>query len=206
MEIKTITEKEAKALLDSGWIQIYVLFEIIGRPKEFVEQRMEESLKEFIKKDMKIISFEQKEAIEAGEDEHGKYFSVVAEAELMIDGIDKVLDIALNYTPSHMEIIKPSKITLKEAQLTNFFGQLLEKLHYINNVVIAQSREIDKQKKSLKLLAKNAVVLALMSGPKSLDELARLTGINKVEMSGLLKEMQNESLIKPIQGKFVIAK
>ena len=207
-EIKTnkerISEKEANLLVDQGWIRLYVLFEIIGRPKEHVEQKIEEYVKEFSKADMRIVKLERGEAIEAGEDEHGKYYSVVAEADIVVSSPEKILDLAINYTPSHIEIIKPKKIELTDSGFTHFLTDLLQKLHYLNSIAIAGSREIQKNRTSLKLLAMNATILALMTGPKSLEELSKLIGINPAEMKKVVNELVKKGIIEKREEKYYL--
>ncbi len=200
----TINEKEAKLLVEEGWIRLKAMFELIGRPKEHVEKQIEEYVKKFAKENIKIISLDREQAQEAGEDEHGKYWSVVAECDLVIENMSKLWVLAINYTPSYIEVLGPKKITISDVELTHFTNELLGKLHYLNSLALLTNRELDKNRKSLKLLAMNAAVLALFSGPKSLEDISKLVGIKEEEMVKIMNELKRKGIVDIKDSKYFV--
>ena len=187
---KDIVDKKEK-LLAEGWIEIYALFEIIGRPKEHIEATLKKYVDEFTSSDnIEAIETDSGEPIEAGEDEHGKYWSSIMEGKFLIKDFSTLFNLLINYTPSRVEILSPTSITLKDSQMTNLLNELLQKLHYINQVSITATKEIAQSRKDIKHLAMNSTLLALFYGPRRGEDLAKIIGINEESMGKILMELE----------------
>ncbi len=204
--VDTITEKEADLLIEEGWIRAFAIFEVIGRPQEHVEKEVKRYIDTFIKNDIRIIRQDFEKPEKAGEDEHGEYFSVVGEVDFVVDNLEKLLMIITDFTPSHIEIVKPKKLSISDAAMTRFMNNLLQKIHYFAQVTLAASRDAELHKKSLTLLAMNAAVLALMTGPKTLTELAQLLGIKEDQLVKVMLKLQRKGLVEMNNDKYVLIK
>ena len=203
---ETITEKEADIYVEQGWIRAIALFEILGRPQSFVEEQVDKYIKNFAEHDIKLIKSDFDKTQEAGEDEHGKYYSVVGEVDFIVENLEKLLMIIIEFTPSHIEIIKPKKLTISDATTTRVINELIQKLNYFNQAYISATRQIDTNQKSLNLLAMNAAVLALMTGPKQLEDLSNLLGIREEQMVKVMLQLERKGIVRKEDKKYIFVK
>lgn len=130
---------------------IRAVFEILGSPKEHVESTMKlvlDKLKEI--EEVEIIKSETFDAKEV----KGKLWSTFSEVEMNVKDIEILMHICFNFMPSSIEIIEPSKMITESNRLTNFFNDLLGRLHKYDMLVknlnaqnILLDRELKKKQK-----------------------------------------------------------
>jgi len=107
-------------------IKIIVIYEILGRPKEYIKTTLEQLI-DRIGENTGIKIIERKvhephlldeEKIKNVED-NKEVFSTFAEVELEVDNLIIVFNLILNTLPSSIEIIKPSELILKNFDLSD---------------------------------------------------------------------------------------
>jgi len=117
-------------------IKIIVIYEILGRPKEYIKTTLEQLI-DRIGENTGIKIIERKvhephlldeEKIKNVED-NKEVFSTFAEVELEVDNLIIVFNLILNTLPSSIEIIKPSELILKNFDLNSVLSELAIKLH-----------------------------------------------------------------------------
>ena len=106
-------------------IQIKTIIEILGKPKEHVETTMQNVLTELEKKEG--ITIVSKEIAKTKELEN--FFSTYADLELKMTDMDKLIDFCFDFLPSSIDILEPEKFDLGSKKLSDFFNDLLAKLH-----------------------------------------------------------------------------
>ena len=104
------------------------VLEILGRPKENVEEALETlTVKIGSEKGIKIIEKTMHDAIPL-ENSNG-LFTSFAELELEFESLNLLFGSIFAYMPANVEIIKPEKLTLTNTDLSDLTGKLTGRLH-----------------------------------------------------------------------------
>ncbi len=192
---ENISEKE---LLEQGYIKSRIIFEMIGKPKEHIEN----TLKEYIKKikidpDLRIID----EFYSDAEKQEDNMWSCFAEITMLIKDLQKITWLSLNFMPASIEIIEPTNFSLTNREIGLWLNDVLAKLHEINIIttgVVSKDKEISK---TLGVLMKNIVLIALESGAKTTREIFLKTGIQETELKEVLKVLIKEKRVIENKGE-----
>lgn len=111
---------------------VRAVFEILGSPKEHVEKTIQLVLDKL--KTLDEVEIVKSETVEAKEVE-GKLWSTFSEVEMNVKGLDMLMHICFNFMPSSVEIIEPGKMVTEAGRLSDFFNDLLGKLHRYDMLV-----------------------------------------------------------------------
>ena len=122
-------------MLMTNKIRAMFIFEILGRPAEHIKETLSQlvdKLGEFpgIKIDKKKVH----EAKPVEQEGVKDLFTTFAEVEILGDNIDAITNIVFNAMPSHVEIIEPDELTIKNFDLSNFLSSLTVKLHRYDEI------------------------------------------------------------------------
>jgi len=124
-------------------IKTMLIFEMIGFPKEHVSETLNRFL-ELLAKETGVSIIEKKinepKRIEKSQKE---LYSTFAEAEVDFNDLDSLMKVAFSYMPSHIEILAPPDIAIKNFELNTFMNALLMKLHRYDE--LAKRFIIEKQ-------------------------------------------------------------
>lgn len=125
-------------------LTVRAIIEILGTPKEHVEETMNKIVG-MVKKDYEARASTIHEAKEMD-----KFWSTFVEMELRIKKIDDLIGFCFDFMPSSIEILEPNKIYADNFEMNNLFNDLLARLHQYDMVVknlSAQNKLLQKQKK-----------------------------------------------------------
>jgi len=127
-------------------IKALMIIEMIGRPKE----HLEETLKEYTKKigSEKGITLINEKLHEPKKIEHKKeetkdkkevkieteLFSTFAEIEIESKDVTTLMRIIFAYMPSHIEIISPENLELKNIDFNDLFNEVIRKMHEYDGI------------------------------------------------------------------------
>jgi hypothetical protein len=150
-------EKEIQKKVKEGYILAQASFEVIGSPKEHVETTIK-GFVENIKQDPAII-FVTEDYGEA-EEVDGKLWGTYVDAELLVKGLDKFNWLCVNFMPANIEIIAPSELRFKDKDLTNWFNDILAKLHEISTNYRQLLGQQEPFTYNMNAMIQNAVLLA----------------------------------------------
>jgi len=112
-------------------IKAKIIIELLGKPKEHIEETMNKVLDEL--KERKNIEILNEETSEAKELE--KFFSIFSELEIKCVDISTLLGICFDFMPSSVEILDPDKLSFESKNMDNLLNDLLAKLHQQSMVV-----------------------------------------------------------------------
>ena len=139
-------------------IRAMFIFEMMGKPPEYLKENLESHIKNLESEDIKIISkkiHEPKLLEKENEEISGLYLSF-AEVELEIDNLNLLFGLVFRMLPSHIEILEPSDLNLKNFDLSAIVSELAVKLHKYDE--IAKILMIDRDKLAMKLNALNRAI------------------------------------------------
>lgn len=107
-------------------IEARVVIEIVGAPKEHVEEVMKNVVEKFKAEDgLKVI----KEKIADVKETENKLWGTFAELEFETEHMQKIADICFDYMPSSVEILDPAGLEMDTSMLADMFNEILAKLH-----------------------------------------------------------------------------
>jgi hypothetical protein len=183
-------EKEIQKKIKGGAVLAQVAFELIGNPKDYVEKTIQTYLNN-IKNDsqIKILNEEFGEA----EQLEGGLWSTYADTEMLFDNLDKLNWLCINFMPASIEIIAPEELRFSDKDLTDWFNDLLSKLHEISASVRQTTTKDQLVVKTMNALIQNAIIVASEHYHKP-EEISNKTGIAKEQLQPFF-----DALIK--QGK-----
>jgi len=188
-----MNDKELKDYISKGYILCRVIFEMAGNPREHVEKTLKEYIAK-IKEDTEYIFMNDFYA-PAEENEDGVW-STFYESEILISSIEKLNSLCFNMAPASIEILQPESLTLTDKKVTEWYNDVISKIHEIGILLKSATGENDLLKVNLNRAIRNCVVLAL-NEPKTSAEISEKIGIDAEHMQPFIDAMVKEkSLIK----------
>lgn len=191
-------EKEIKEYLEKGYIRVSVMFEVLGKPQKYVD----DTIKAYIaniktNKDIEVLSEEFEPAETAGED----LFSAIAEVEMLVENMDKLVWIAINYSPASMEILEPATLTIEQKEISNFMNDLLARLHEIGMIQKSSNSQSQTLIRNFNSMTRNAILLVLREGAE-IKTISQKIGMDDEHTQKFLDALIKEKKIKKEGNSF----
>lgn len=123
-----------------------LMLEVIGKPADYLKQALGELIEKISKeKDVKIINqkIAEPKLLEQG------IFSTFAEVEIETS-MQTLMLLTFGYMPSHVDIITPEELKIRNNELNIFFNELARKLHQYDEIAKALMMERDMLVSQLK--------------------------------------------------------
>lgn len=131
-------------------IRAIIMIEMLGRPVEYIKEIMFQLVEKLGKE--KGISIVNKKTAEPKPVEKADLFSIFSEVELEADNIMAMLVIIFAYMPSHVEIITPENLHMKNSDMNVLFNELVRRLHQYDEIAKQLSFERNILEEKLKQL------------------------------------------------------
>lgn len=173
-------------------IRCRTIIEVLGKPKEHVENSLKEYI-EHIKEDSELVILNEDYS---GIKEQGKLWSKFVELELVIKGTAKLISFCFEYMPSSMEVVKPEHLIMTNPELSNFLNDLQARLHSVDMAVKNLKAENDFLKHNMNAVLHNAIMICLKVSKLSLEQLSHITGVDKKELEIFVDKMIKENKIR----------
>lgn len=125
-------------------IKAILIFEMLGRPADYLKETLIKFIDKISQEDgIEILDkkFHEPKKVENVERE---IFTTFAETEINFKDLNSLVKIIFVYMPSHIEIISPEEITIKNFDLNTLMNELARKLHQYDEVAkrLNMEREI----------------------------------------------------------------
>ena len=185
-------EAVVKEKLEQGYVQINTVIEIVGAPKEHVEDTLRLVLKKL--RDEKGVDVLGGKVHEPKP--QGPFFSTFAELEILVKDFATLISICFNYMPSSVEIVEPAQFKLSPLNISDLFNDLLGRLHEIDMRLKNTNAASILLDRNLHNLLINAVLIILGSGSKTLGELSVKVGIAEQQLEPFLAKFAEEKAVK----------
>jgi len=134
-------------------IVIKIVLEMLGAPKEHVE----ETMKKVIEKMKGAATVREFKEFPAEKVEDKPFFSSFTEAEIEFKDIEKVVGFCFDFMPSSVELLHPSELKMTGPNMNSFLNDILARLHQYDMVLknvhaqnILMKKEIEKLKEGKK--------------------------------------------------------
>ena len=173
-------------------IRCRAIIEVLGKPKEHVENSIKEYI-EHIKEDSELVILnEDYSEIK----EQGPLWSKFVELDLVIKGTKKLIAFCFEYMPSSIDVIKPENLILTNAELSNFLNDLQARLHNVDMIVKKLKAENDFLRLNMNAVLHNAVLICLKVSKLSMEQLSKVTGVDRKELELFIEKLVKENKIK----------
>jgi lambda repressor-like predicted transcriptional regulator len=181
-------DKELKEFIAKGHILCRVIFEMAGNPKAHVEETLRKYIAA-VKEDPDYI-FMNEEYAPCEETSDG-IWSMFFEAEVLAANFEKINLLCFNLSPASVEILEPESFTLTQKNLTDWYNDIISRIHEVSISLKNLSSENGVLKINLNRSIKNGIIMTL-SEPKTIDEISQKVGVDKENlqqfMDALIKE------------------
>ena len=183
---------DIKEKLNEGYIHCRAIVELLGKPKDYVDNAIKMYV-ERMKKDKELIilntEFSEPEAKE-------ELFMVFVEVEMLAKNSEKLVWFCFDYMPSSIEVIEPRQIGYKAEEFSNFLNDLQARLHDLDlrlKINIEQNKIL---KNNATNLMKNIMKLSLMEKDKDITEISKNVGISEEQLEPFLTELIKQGSIE----------
>jgi len=190
-------DNELKELIGKGHILVRVIFEMVGNPKEHVETMLKQYI-DNVKQDPDYIFIRE---YVAPAQETDKVWSTFEEAEIVVTSFDKLNLLCFNLSPANIEVLSPEEFKFTHKQMSDWYNDLISKIHEVSAVVKDTGQENELLKLNLNRSIRNCVMLAL-SESRNADDLSLKVGIDKEHLEPFLDAMIKEKSIVLNEGKY----
>lgn len=183
---------EAEKQGEHAHIRCRTIIEVLGKPKEHVEDAIKEYI-EHIKEDSELVVMnEDYSEIK----EQGKLWSKFVELDLVIKGTKKLISFCFEYMPSSIEVVKPEHLAMTNPELSNFLNDLQARLHNVDMAVKQLKAENDFLKLNMNAVLHNAVLICLKVSRLNIEQLSQITGVDKKELEIFVEKLLKDNKIK----------
>ena len=192
---------EAEKQGERAHIRCRTIIEVLGKPKEYVEDALKQYI-EHIKEDSELVILnEDYSEIK----EQGKLWSKFVELDLVIKGTRKLISFCFEYMPSSIEVVKPEHLIMTNPELSNFLNDLQARLHSVDMIVKQLKAENDFLKLNMSAILHNAILICLKVSKLSLEQLSQITGVDKKELEVFVEKLLKENKIKKENDLYILA-
>ena len=165
-------------------LQVNIVIEILGRPKENIINAMDLLIDRLSKeKGIKILNKKIHDPISV---ENSNLYTSFTEISLELEGISNFFGVLFAYMPSHIEIVSPENISLSNTFLNEIGNVLVQRLH--NYDAITKKVVYEKQ-------------MILEKIKEKTEELSKKQKENPTEETPLKKSTKSTKSKKPRKSK-----
>lgn len=183
-----ISDKER---VDKGQLLVRVVIEVLGAPKEHVEDAVKLVVdRVHHQKDLDVVSEDTYEA-----EEKGKLFSTFSEMEIWFRDTDVLTRFLFDFTPSSVEVMQPSTVPLDAHHLSGFLNDFLLKMHESGMKLKDLSARTQLLTKNTDTLVRNFLNHVLETS-RSSEELSKILGIPKDNIEAILANFEKAGIVK----------
>ncbi|MBU2560888.1 MAG: hypothetical protein KKD17_01225 [Nanoarchaeota archaeon] len=193
-----LTDKER---VDKGGVLVRTIIEVLGAPKEYVEDAIKVVVDKLHKTDgLEVVSESTYEA-----EEKGKLFSTFSEIEIWFKDVDALSKFIFDFTPSSVEVVQPSKLSLSAIFVSGFMNDFLLKMHDMGLKLKDTAAKSQLLQKNTDALVRNFFNFILKE-PKSAEEVAKLTGIPNENAEAILSNFMKAGVVEKKEDRYVLLK
>ena len=182
-------------------IRCRAIIEVLGKPKEHVGKSIKEYV-EHIKKDSELVVLNEDYSEVK---EQGNLWSQFVELELVIKGTFKLIAFCFDYMPSSIEVLKPDHLIMTNPELSNFLNDLQARLHSVDMTVKKLKAENDFLKLNMNAILHNAILVCLNGRKFNMEQLSKITGVEKKELEIFVEKLVNDNKIKKENDMYSLA-
>ena len=183
---------DEKMLAELVHIRCRVIIEMLGKPKEHVDETINSYVSKikndsgFIVLNSEFADFDEKEGL----------WATFVELDMVIKGIPKLIAFCFDYMPSSIEILKPEEFIIKKSAIENLVNDLQARLHQVDMIIKKQKNENEFLRKNMNKSISNIILVTLANGSMDKENLSKTTGVHEKELEIFLDNLTKDNKIK----------
>ncbi len=147
-------------------IKAVLIFEMLGRPAEHLKSTLSQFIDKLSNEDgLKVLDKKINEPKKL-EQTQQELFTTFAETEIEFTDLDSLIKLIFVYMPSHVEIISPSELRMKNFEMHSLVNELIRKLHQYDEIAKSLAIERNILKKQLEQQSLPAITPVKEKKPK----------------------------------------
>ncbi len=178
------------------------VLEVVGRPKDYVENAIQEYIEKLQNDDhYQVVS---KEIAELEKQENQEMWMTFAELEIKTTSFSDIIGFCFDYMPSLIEILEPNELVSSNAVISSLFNDLQARLHQVDMVAKQLRLENEHLRKNTQDLLKNYIIILLGNQNLTSVQLSRFTGVNIDQLEDFLDQLIDEKRIDLKEGIYYL--
>ena len=199
-QIETISDKEVAKRLEKGQFLARAILEMVGKPKEHILTTLHDLIKKISENDAYgLISYDIAPAEKVKDSD---LFSTFAELEFTSKNEIELIYFATDYMPASIEIIEPAEMKVQASYTSHMLTEFVGRLHTIDMEFkkVNQTNKVLSQ--SLGVMIKNSILILLNMGPRKVEEISKIIGVDEDQTKTFLDNLQSEKKIVSEEGAY----
>jgi hypothetical protein len=184
--------------LERGYIRFSAIIEMMGAPKEHLSNSFKGYI-EKLKENKNIIVIKEHIAKPKKKD---RLFVMYVELELLAKDASELVFFCFDYMPSSIEIIEPEQFQYRATDFAAFLNDMQARMHTIDSQLKMLKAKSSNLERNAALLLRNNILIVLKEKDKSIEELAKDTGIPALQLSPFLEKLISEGWLKRVKDKY----
>ncbi|MBD3309949.1 hypothetical protein GF351_01885 [Candidatus Woesearchaeota archaeon] len=191
-------EQETKDKLEKGAVLARIIQEVLGKPKEHVEEAIAGIVKAI--KDQPDIDVQSTKVFPAEENEEGAYLAF-AEMEVLFKDLPRLIGFCFDFVPGSVEVVEPTHFDFSVAYLNDIMNDLMVKLHGFSMKTKNLTLENNVLRKRGTELLRNLVILAVGNRERTVEEICGTVGIPADQLRPYIDILVKEGRLAEKEGK-----
>jgi len=125
-------QEQIKKKLKNGWIKSSMMIEVLAVNPNAAKEALEKHVEKICKEDKVFVykkDFQQIIETKSPFPQIPKAYSGLVEIELMTQNFDKLVYVVMNYGPTNVEILEPSKLNISMGEAQGIITSIATMLH-----------------------------------------------------------------------------
>ncbi len=178
-------KEEIKEVVEKGGLLCSAVCEILGAPKDHVEETMNLLVEKA--KEIKDATILEQEIMPAVEQENGKLFSTFVEMEILFKTKEALIGFCFDFMPSSIEVIEPENIMMENNVFSSWLNELQGRLHQLDMIAKEKRAEATVLGKTRLSILRYNMLSHLIDEPLTRNELLRRIGIDQKGFDGVVE-------------------
>ena len=116
-------------------IKVFLIFEMLGRPVEHLKKTLSDFIDKLGKEEGVEIKNKEIHEPKRVEESKQEIYTTFTEVEIEFKDMPSLYKIVFTYMPSHIEIVEPEELRIKNFDLNLLMNELIRRLHQYDEIV-----------------------------------------------------------------------
>ncbi len=181
-------------------ITFRAIVEVLGKPKEHVEETLKQYVQKLKDDGRYLIVSEEYAEIEPKEE----LWSTFVELEVRTKTLKDLVTFCFDYMPSLIEILEPEELSISDVNLSEFLSDLQNKLHSVDMIAKEMRMEHDSAVRNASIVLRNYILFLLANKSFASEEISKLTGVEQEKVEDFLDKLIDEKKVDLKEGKYFL--
>ncbi|NQV90951.1 hypothetical protein HQ489_00590 [Candidatus Woesearchaeota archaeon] len=179
------------------------VIEVAGKPKEHIEETLQNYVETLRKDDRYKIVREVFADVKKHEDAED-FWACFAEVEVETEDLVHLTHFGFEFMPAMIEVIEPQELKFSQTEFSEYLSDLQLKLHEVDMIAKQVKMENDSIKLNMTGLLGNYVRVLLHQGNKTSEQLSGITGVHQDLLEDFLDKMIDDGKIDLKEGIYFL--